>query len=744
MADKIELNINGKTVVAQRGERLIDVAKREGDYIPRFCYHPKLSVVASCRMCLVEIEGMGKAQPACATYVTDNMVVKTQSPKALDAQKAIMQFLLINHPLNCPICDQGGECELQDTAMGYGDGVSEFTEDKRVVEDEDLGPLVATEMSLCIHCTRCVRFGKEIAGVSDLGLVGRSDSAQISTYLNTGLRSELSGNMIDLCPVGALTSKPFKFKGRSWGFKQHLGISPHDCVGSHLSYHTVAKGYDHLSDVVRILPVNMPDLNETWLSDRDRFGYEGINAPERLQKPLMKKGNRFEEIGWEEALTVLSHKLSRLSDEEKKHSGLWISNQSTTEEGYAAQALFRQLGIQNIDHRLDENTKNQDQWTQPSDITPENITNYDTIIMVGSNIRYEQPMLALRVKQAYEKGAEIHSLGAVAYDWYTPSVHHSTSIQSFAKSIFELFQAEESVSILKGKVLFILGEEARIHPQADSIKAMIYHYCQNTSANYLFLSPGPNTVGLHAVGCVPHHTAFAEAKRLGLSYQAMLDQPMSMMWLHQVDPMMDVSDPQRAYKMLKASFVVATTAYATPGIKDCADLILPVCPIAETPGSFINYLGQMQTFKAATRPKGEAKMGYSLFQIVGQLCGQKAMEEYALLHNEVRIAYEKMQWIKPVISDIKPPEVIDAKWMRLGLTSHVRGDLQIRHAQSLQAAYPVDEGVYCQDEASEALFKSHLPMIQTSTKVAPNTLLYERGTNFYGASVGEVGIGETE
>ena len=726
MSEKIELSINGKKVIAAKGERLIDVAKREGDYIPRFCYHPKLSVVASCRMCLVDIEGMGKPQPACATYVSQDMMVRTQSKKAIDAQKAIMQFLLINHPLNCPICDQGGECELQDTAMGYGEGVSEYTEDKRTVEDEDLGPLVATEMSLCIHCTRCVRFGKEIAGISDLGLVGRSDSAMISTYLNTGLKSELSGNMIDLCPVGALTSKPFKFKGRSWGFKQHLGISPHDCVGSNLAYHTIAKGYDYLSDVIRVLPYHQPLLNDTWLSDRDRFSYEGINSDKRLKKPLVKKGGQFEEIDWQDALLMVSEKLKAHKDA----MGVWVSSQATCEEGYLIQSLFSKLGVLNIDAQLLRNdVHNMD--LRPYDIPPEDIISYDTIVLVGSNIRYEQPMLSIKVKQAFENGANVHSIGSIHHEYYFEHTHHMTPVQTLVKTVYETCQLAKEAGILKGKVLWILGEEAWIHPQASLLQSIIHNYCENKSASYMVLPPGANTLGLLAAGCHPGSA--------GMGFQKMLDKPLEMVWMHQVDPLLDTADPKRAYEQAKSAFTVSLSSFDTEGIRDCADLILPLAVVAESPGTYINYMGYVQSFKSATAPKHEAKMGFSIYDVLYQILFGAREQKIEAISKKVHHEYTNKKW-PTIIENLEVPKPIDAKWQRLGLSHHVRSDIQLRHAESLQKAYPIEEVVYCSDQATYDLMHKHLPNIQVSDKVAPGVLFYERATVFYGASCGEVGL----
>lgn len=726
MSDSVTLNIDGKSIIAQSGERLIDVAQREGAYIPRFCYHPKLSVVASCRMCLVDIEGIGKTQPACATLVHDGMVVRTTSAKAINAQKIIMQFLLINHPLNCPICDQGGECELQDTAMGYGPGVSQFTEDKRVIEDENLGPLIETDMSLCIHCTRCVRFGKEIAGVDDLGLMGRGDSAYISTYLNRGLKSEVSGNMIDLCPVGALTSKPFKFKGRSWGFKQHFGVSPHDCVGSNLYYHTIAKGYDHLSDVMRILPSYNEEINEGWLSDRDRFGYEGINANERLTKPMIKVDGQWQDAGWEEVLTVISQELMGMDQMSREKMGVWLSTQMTTEEAYLCQSVFRQLGIHNIDHRLLENCSNQDKMLRPyKDVSPESIPEFEQIVLLGSNIRYEQPILALQVKKAADLGKRICSIGAVQYDFVFPCEHSMVPTQALALEIHNILNLPEykKHDLLQKKTLFVLGEEVLNHPQADVIKAMIHSYCNGSDSSYVLLPLGANALGVTAAGGVPHIGEWGIGKYHGMGYQEMLKQNLTTVWLHNIDPQFDVSDYDTSRVLLKNARVIAATSFDTPTLREVSDIMLPISVTAETPGSYINYMGLLQKFSASTRPKGDAKMGWSLYHVLGSLLSLNIPKTFDQLQDRVDSGYNGMKW--PSISCmIKKPEMIDEEWMQLGLTRWTQVDMQIRHAQALSQAYPVDYANYSSVPVP-AGFK--IDDSKHSAHVAKGVILYERG-----------------
>lgn len=716
---EIRLFINDKEVLCKKGERLIDVAQREGEYIPRFCYHPSLSVVASCRMCLVEIEGCLKSQTACSTIVSDGMVVKTQSKKVLEDQKAIMQFLLVNHPLHCPICDQGGECDLQDTAMGYGLGVSEMPMPKRMVKDEDLGPLVATDMSLCIHCTRCVRFGHEVAGIPDLGMIGRGDSSEIGTYLSKGLRSELSGNMIDICPVGALTSKPFKFNGRSWGFKQHAAISVHDCLGSHLYYHTVAKGYDHLSDVMRVVPKSNIAINDIWLSDRDRFSYQGIQSEHRLMKPKIKKKNKWVDISWEEAL---SHVVEKLQDVKKDKSGLWLSSQATMEEGYLAQQLMRKLRIYNIDYRVTEYTKNEEIFLKPSSVNLHDFSQYNTIVLLGCNIRYEQSLMAYHIKEAVSQGSEVLSLGAIHHDYHFKHECILTSPQQLASRLFSMvLPVKEGGHALldKSKILFIMGEEALTHPLAYDMKHIVHNFCKKKH-QYIHLTKGPNALGLKVVGCLPNQGPFGHVTKTGLDYQNMLNERMEMVFLHQIDPMYDLSDADKAFEMLSQAFVVSLTSYDTPGIRAAADIMLPLALPVETSGRYINYMGLCQSFKAAIRPYGEGMMGWSIYDVIASLMDIR-LDKPKDLGSYLEVEYKGMEWSIDLPKPNKPQD-IECRWMKIGLSSWVRVDAQVRHAKALNEAYPRDNNIWVHPQTLETISLE----VQPSDKVAMHTLLVEK------------------
>ena len=409
----VTIEINGITHQAENGQMLIEVADKAGIEIPRFCYHKKLSVAASCRMCLVEVEKAPKPMPACATPVTDGMKVFTKSTKALAAQKSVMEFLLINHPLDCPVCDQGGECDLQDLSVGYGDGNSQFVEVKRVVKDKNIGPLISTDMTRCIHCTRCVRFGQEIAGIRELGATGRGDHMEIGLYVEGSVDSELSGNIIDLCPVGALTSKPFRFSARPWEMTSHDSIAAHDCVGSNITIHTLR------DNVKRVVARENETVNETWISDRDRFAYLGFNSSDRLQQPMRKVGDEWQECGWEDALQTAVDGFKKIINEQSASQiGAIASPSSTLEEMVLLEKLMRSLGSDNIDHRLRQ-TDYSDQVNDPLyfglGIKLREIVEQNAIFVIGANVRKEQPIIGHYIRQASLKGAQVSLLNPVAF-----------------------------------------------------------------------------------------------------------------------------------------------------------------------------------------------------------------------------------------------------------------------------------------------------------------------------------------
>ena len=379
-SDNFKIEVNGVEFEASPGQMIIEVTDAADIYVPRFCYHRKLSVAANCRMCLVEVEKAPKPLPACATPVADGMKVFTKSALAISAQKAVMEFLLINHPLDCPICDQGGECELQDIAMGYGGGISRFNERKRVVKDKDLGPLISTDMTRCIHCTRCVRFGQEIAGIQELGTIGRGENTEISTYIESSVDHELSGNIIDVCPVGALNNKPYRFSARAWEMAQFPTVSPHDCAGSNINAHVMQ------GKLKRVVPRVNESINETWIADRDRFSCEAVYADDRLETPMVRIEGEWRECGWDEALEVAARGLQSVDG----NLAALVSPSATTEEGYLAARLVRHLGSGNLDHRLrrrDFRQQNLDPVFPWLGMPIEDVEQLQSILVVGSNLR---------------------------------------------------------------------------------------------------------------------------------------------------------------------------------------------------------------------------------------------------------------------------------------------------------------------------------------------------------------------
>ncbi|MEO7107701.1 MAG: NADH-quinone oxidoreductase subunit NuoG, partial [Rhodoferax sp.] len=389
----IEIELDGKKVDIVEGSMIMHAAEKAGTYIPHFCYHKKLSIAANCRMCLVDVEKMPKPMPACATPVTQGMIVRTKSEKAIKAQKSVMEFLLINHPLDCPICDQGGECQLQDLAVGYGSSSSRYEEEKRVVFHKDIGPLISMEeMSRCIHCTRCVRFGQEIAGAMELGMSHRGEHAEIEAFVGLTVDSELSGNMIDICPVGALTSKPFRYSARTWELSRRKSVSPHDSTGTNLVIQVKN------NTVMRVVPLENEAVNECWIADRDRFSYEALNSADRLTTPMLKQGGEWKSVDWQTALEYVAHGLQSIKASQGAASiGALVSPHSTLEELYLAGALVRGLGSENIDYRLrNADFANSHAGARHLGMAIADLNNLERVLVVGSNLRKDHPLFAQR------------------------------------------------------------------------------------------------------------------------------------------------------------------------------------------------------------------------------------------------------------------------------------------------------------------------------------------------------------
>ncbi|MDX2163884.1 MAG: NADH-quinone oxidoreductase subunit NuoG [Gammaproteobacteria bacterium] len=627
----IEIEIDGKILETTQGSMIIEVADKAGIPIPRFCYHKKLSIAANCRMCLVEVEKAPKPLPACATPVTPGMKVFTNSVKAVDAQKSVMEFLLINHPLDCPICDQGGACELQDISMGYGQDFSRYEEVKRSVKDENLGPLVATDMTRCIQCTRCVRFGQEIADLRELGTIGRHDRMEIGTYLkNNGLKSELSGNVIDLCPVGALTSKPFRFKARAWELTQSPSIAPHDCVGSNIYLQTLR------GKVMRVVPRENEAVNESWISDRDRFSYEGLYSEDRLIKPMIKENNHWKEVDWAQALDAAAKQLRKLSGPE---IAAFASPNSTVEEFYLLQKFMRGIGSSNIDHRLHA-VDLSDQFFMPLfpglSISIEDIEKQKAILIVGSNLKHEAPLLAHRVRKAAAHGANVLYI----------------DVDNLEKVSFE-------------PNLILLGAQAHNHPHASTIRRRVQQLAIKHNAVLGYVTEGANTAGAWIAGCVPHRGPYGEQiTPAGCDIHQSLSAKLKAYILLNIEPDHDCANPNALIDNLKsADSVIALTAYKTNTLLDTATVLLPISPYAETSGTYINIEGRVQSFEPATPSLGESRPAWKILRVLANLFKLDGFDytDSESVRDELLQLEKKSKRPDPVFPEIKLSQKSDIK-----------------------------------------------------------------------------------
>jgi len=642
----VNIEINGKSIQAREGSMLIEAADAAGITIPRFCYHSKLSIAASCRMCLVEVEKAPKPLPACATPVTEGMVVQTRSPKAIAAQRSVMEFLLINHPLDCPICDQGGECDLQEMALGYGNDISRFNEGKRVVSNPDLGSLIATDMTRCIHCTRCVRFGKEIAGMMELGAPGRGEHMHISTYMAHSVDSELSGNVIDICPVGALTSRPYRYTARPWELRSFDSIAPHDCVGSNIRL-DVRGG-----KLMRVVPRENDNVNECWLADRDRFSYTASAHEERLFSPMVKQDGEWQQVDWDTALTRAAEGFKAIAARDgAEQLGALAAYGATTEEHYLLQRLLRGLGSGNIDHRLRQ-VDFRDQETLPAypslGQAISDLESLDSVLLVGSNIRKEQPLLALRLRKASQRGGDILAINPIDYDFTFPlaakriSLDLTQELLAVAKALLELSgesapaalaQAVAAASVeethqrmarsLKEapQATLLLGNGAAAHPARAELRAVATLIAKLAGARIGTLAEGGNSAGAWLAGCVPHREAGAKAATVsGKDWRSMFESGLKGYLLLGIEPERDCIDSAAASKaMNEAEFVVAMSAYSSEALLAQADVLLPTATFAETAGSFINAEGHWQHFSGGLQPPGEARPAWKVLRVLGNL-----------------------------------------------------------------------------------------------------------------------------
>ena len=605
--DIVNIEVDGKPVEARPGQMIIEVTDEIGAYVPRFCYHDKLSVAANCRMCLVDVEGAPKPIPACAQPVSEGMKVFTKSPRAIAAQKATMEFLLINHPLDCPICDQGGECELQDLAIGYGRDVSRYNDGKRVVKDKNLGPLVSTDMTRCIHCTRCVRFGEEIQGKPQLGTTLRGEHVEISTYVEQNIDHELSANIIDLCPVGALNNKPYRYSARAWEMVQHATVAPHDCVGTNIFAHALR------GTVKRIVPRTNEAINESWIPDRDRFSYEAIYSPDRLLRPRIKESGEWRDIDWEDALEAAADALK-----DGDSAGLLASPSATVEEGHLLSRLADHLGTANIDHRI-ERRDFSDQDNDPAfpwlGCSIAELEDQDAIFVIGSNIRQEAPILAHRIRKAALGGASVSFASRVEHEYFFDVDHYLSGA-----GLVDLLSAKAVEPILEklsnaDNALVLLGNIAGRHGAFSAVRALAAEIAEKSGAKLGTLSPGANSAGLSLAGVLPRGT---EGQHAG----AMLDESLETVMLLGVEPDVDIHATEDAVsKLAKQQFVIALTPFVSDTLLESADLLLPVGTFAETSGTYVNVEGTWQSFAGVASPVGEARPAWKVLRVLGNLVG---------------------------------------------------------------------------------------------------------------------------
>ena len=630
----VEIQLDGQKVEVAEGCMVMHAAEKAGTYIPHFCYHKKLSIAANCRMCLVDVEKAPKPMPACATPVTNGMIVRTKSDKAIKAQQSVMEFLLINHPLDCPICDQGGECQLQDLAVGYGGSASRYAEEKRVVFHKDVGPLISMEeMSRCIHCTRCVRFGQEVAGAMELGMIHRGEHAEITTVMGDTVDSELSGNMIDICPVGALTSKPFRYSARTWELSRRKSVSPHDSTGANLIVQVKN------NQVMRVLPLENEAVNECWIADRDRFSYESLNSTDRLTQPMLKQGGEWKQVDWQTALEYVANGLRQISADHGPASiGALVSPHSTLEEMQLAGSLVRGLGSDNIDYRL----RNADFTPAPAGavrwlgLPIAELSTLQRVLVVGSNLRKDHPLFAQRIRQAARRGASVHAIAVGSAGW---AIEMATSVSaSFDQWLDTLAGVAAAIAADKGvaapiaaqaddaakaiaaslsggdRKAILLGNGAAHHADASQLLAVAQWIGEQTGASVGYLTESGNTVGAQYVGVMP--------VKGGLDATAMLNGGLKAAILLNVEPGPDTAVSGEA--LAQAAMVVTLSPFKAN--LDISDVLLPIAPFTETSGTFVNAEGRIQSFHAVVKPRGDARPAWKVIRVLANLLGLQGFD----------------------------------------------------------------------------------------------------------------------
>ncbi len=705
--ETLTIQINDVEYQARQGQMLIEVADANNIDIPRFCYHKKLSVSANCRMCLVEVERAPKMLPACATPVTDGMKAWTKSPKAIAAQKSVMEFLLINHPLDCPVCDQGGECDLQEFALGYGDHSARYQERKRIVKDKDYGSLVSTEMTRCIHCTRCVRFGTEIAGVTEIGGTGRGDHMEIGTYVQRSLRSELSGNIIDLCPVGALLSKPFLYTARSWELNTFPSIAPHDAVGSNIDIQT------RNGEVMRVIPRENEAINEIWLSDRDRFSYLGLSSEDRATQPMIRnESGKLVPCDWEQALELGVKKLQEAAGD----LGALASPSSTVEEFYLLQKLVRGLGSSSIDFRLGQ----QDFSGQLQQVTPrlssslQEVETLDAALLVGSNLHHEQPLLAHRLRKAAQAGgriSSIHTADSAVFNFplqqQVESERLTTDLAAMAKvmvsdgrgdgldkliplvadvEVDDSHQTIANALIEADSTMIILGEQAYRDQNQSILYMLAVAICEMSGAGLSVLTEGANVQGGTVAGALPFKQAGGENREgVGPNIAEMVNQPPKAMLLMGVEAE-DIS-PAVAEALGECDFVIALTPFVDSWLGQHADLVLPMAAFTETSGTYVNMEGLWQSFQGVVPPKGEARPGWKILRVLGTMADLDGFEwnSSEAIRDEVKQLSES---IEPGHPEWHAPESLGdrASSVEKGKSIY-RTDPLVRRSEALQQSY---------------------------------------------------------
>jgi len=757
MSELIKMRINDVEVEVSPGSMIIEAADQAGIEIPRFCYHKKLSIAANCRMCMVEVEKAPKPLPACATPVAEGMQVFTESELSKDAQKGTMEFLLINHPLDCPICDQGGECELQDVAVDYGSDVSRYSEPKRTVPDPDLGPLISTDMNRCIHCTRCVRFGEEISGQRELGATGRGEFLKIGTFIEKNIDSELSGNVIDLCPVGALTAKPSRFHFRPWELVQHDGIAAHDCIGSNIAFHC------NNGKITRVVPRDNEAINECWLSDRDRFSYQGLYSADRVQSPMIKKGGEWREVDWKTALAAVNSRLKSFSGDD---IGALISPNSTLEEMYLAQKYLRGLGVSSIDHRLRQSDFNAQEdaplfpWLG---VNVDELENQDAVLIVGADVRRDQPIAGLRLRKAALKGGQMMVINPRDYDFYFDLSEHLLvspeemvfALGNIANEILKAKKAKPPAplkDILKGlkksklaekiatnlmnaeNALVLLGTYAINHPSASVLSALATVISENSNVRLGYLSAGANAAGAWLMGVLPHRGVAGELlEKNGEHAHGMLEDPCKAYFLMGLEPEFDTEDPALAQSALsKAEFVVSLSPYANEQMREVADVILPVGSFTETSGTFVNVEGRWQGFSATISPLGDSRPAWKVLRMLGSLADLDGFEFVTDLEilNEVKERFGDQAAFTShsrIQTDLVMPVTPNGDFMRITDTALYGVDAIVRRAKALQKTHDALDVAYMNtaDAKSKGVSDSEKISLSQNGKEAEATLIID-------------------